>query len=35
MKPYIVSLFGHRDLYAHSKVEYKLRDILIELIKTK
>ena len=35
MKPYIVSLFGHRELHAHKKVEDKLTEILCELIRTK
>ena len=35
MKPYIVSLFGHRDLHTHRKVEERLTEILRELIMSK
>ena len=35
MKTYIVSLFGHRDLLTHRKVEERLTEILRELIMSK
>ena len=35
MEPFIIALFGHRDLYAHRKVEERLTDILRDLIRKK
>ena len=35
MEPFIITLFGHRDLYAHRKVEKRLTEILSDLIRKK
>lgn len=35
MEPFIITLFGHRDLYGHRKLEERLTDILRDLIRNK